>query len=321
VSLSTTLLPAGLAATGTIQFTVGGAPVGGVPVNGSGTYVLPYVITQKQGSYPVVAVFNSVTAGIMGSSAGNTLAVSQEDAVVTPSPANPAALMVSSSGGTASFTLAATIQESPDATPGDISKASPVSFTLNPAVAAAPISCSPASGTVNTATTPPTLTVTCTFTNVPVNVYDVTIAIGGDYYSGAAKSTVAIWDPALGFVTGNVSMLHSGLTGSAKVDAKYKNDGSLQGSFSYSEQRPGGAVTVSATSLQSLSIVGSTAVLVAPATVNGNGNYTVRAFLVNGESSGKNDQFGLQITDANGNIVPDLTFAPASVTNGNIQIH
>jgi hypothetical protein len=154
-----------------------------------------------------------------------------------------------------------------------------------------------------------------------VNVYDVAITIGGDYYAGSTKSAVAVYDPSLGFVTGNVGILHNGLTGSAKVDVKYKNDGSLQGSFSYNEDRPGGSVTVNATGLHSLSIVGNTAALVASATVNGSGNYTVRAFAVNGGNSGNNDQFGLQVMDANGNVVPDLTFAPATVTKGNVQTH
>jgi hypothetical protein len=321
VSLSATLLPANLAVSGTIQFAVGGITVGSVPVNSSGAYTLPYVITQKQGGYAITAVFSSATAGILGSSAGNNLTVSLEDAVVTPSASNPAAVMVSASGGTASFTLTATIQESPDAAPGDITKASPVTFTLSPAFAPTPISCSPAGSTVNNTTSPPILTVTCTFTNVPVNVYSVAVTIGGDYYSGSAKASLAVYDPSLGFVTGNSSILHNGVTGSVSLNVKYKNDGSLQGSFGYSEQRSSGTVTVSASTLQALSIVGNTALLVAPATVNGGGSYQVLATFVNNGNSGKNDQFGLQVTDASGNVVPDLTFAPVTLTSGNIQIH
>jgi hypothetical protein len=154
-----------------------------------------------------------------------------------------------------------------------------------------------------------------------VNLYDVSIAIGGDYYTGAGKSVVAVSDPTTGFVTSNAGIVHNGAAGSEKTDAKFRNDGSLQGSFTYSEQRAGGQVTVNAASVQLLTVVGDTAVLVAPASVNGVSGYTVRAFFVNSAGSGKNDQFGMQVTDAAGNLVPDLTFAPSTLTSGNLQVH
>ena len=78
---------------------------------------------------------------------------------------------------------------------------------------------------------------------------------------------------------------------------------------------------MTATSLQSLAVVGNTAVLQAVVTVNGSGSYKARAFFVNNGGSGKSDQFALQVTDGNGNLVPELTFGPVGLTGGNFQVH
>ena len=184
MTLSATITPAGLAVSGYLQFAVGGVNVGGhVAVSGSGTYSVNYVITQAQGTYPVTAVFTSATAGILGSSGGNNLTVSRENARVTPWASNPQAVQVSSPGGTASLiTLVAAIQELADGSLGDISKATPVSFTLIPVVAASSIKCLP----VSTSVASGVLTATATCSNVPVNAYDVSIVVGGDYYTGTA---------------------------------------------------------------------------------------------------------------------------------------
>jgi hypothetical protein len=44
-----------------------------------------------------------------------------------------------------------------------------------------------------------------------VNVYDVTITVGGNYYAGAASSVLAVYDPSLGFTTGGGRIVPHGV--------------------------------------------------------------------------------------------------------------
>src|SRR5262249_3794418 len=126
---------------GSVEFKVNGSVVGSAPVTG-GMATLPYTIPLAQGSYPIVATYSSSTPGT-GSSSSGTLKATREGAGVTPSASNPTNVKVNSPGGTAGpITLCAEIKEASDGSPGDISLATPVTFTLTPV----------ASGTVITRT-------------------------------------------------------------------------------------------------------------------------------------------------------------------------
>ena len=46
------------------------------------------------------------------------------------------------------------------------------------------------------------LTATCTFTDVPVNTYLVSVETVGGYYTGSDKDVLVVYDPSLGFTTG-----------------------------------------------------------------------------------------------------------------------
>ena len=74
-------------------------------------------------------------------------------------------------------------------------------------------------------------------------------------------------------------------------------------------------------SLQSMSIVGNTAVILGTATLNGVGNYTFQATVIDNGEPGANDQFGLQVKDPSGHAVADLSFAPITLSGGNIKAH
>jgi hypothetical protein len=304
------------AVSGSLQFSVNGANAGGpVTVNGAGVYTVPYTITQAQGPYNVNAVFSGATAGILGSYANNGLTVSAENANVTPSANNPMAVQVSSTGGTASFQLTAAIQEVADGSLGDISKATPVTVKLNPLVAAPQVSCP-----VTTTVASGILTAVATCSSVPVNVYDVAIAIGGNYYTGSVDSVVSVFDPSLGAVTGGGVLSHNGVNGIFGVNVKYNKSGQAQGSVMYLEHRPGADVTLKSNSLQSMSKVGNTAVILGKATLGSAGNYTFQATAIGNGASRSNDLFGLQVTDPTGKLVPDLSFSPINLTGGNIQL-
>jgi uncharacterized repeat protein (TIGR01451 family) len=192
VTLTATVSPTplgGQTATGSVNFFVNGNQAGSSAINASGVAVVPYTIVQGQGTYSISAHYVSTNPFFLGSSGSGTLSVTQEDAVVTPSSSNPAAVPVTTRGGTASFSLNAAITEVPDRSAGDISKAVPVTMVLTPKSSGSPIS-----SVATTAVGSPggTLTASANFTGVPANIYEVTTSIGGDFYRGSARSTVVV---------------------------------------------------------------------------------------------------------------------------------
>ena len=301
---------------GAVEFKVNGSVVGSAPVT-SGAATLPFTIGLAQGSYPIVATYSSSSPGT-GSVGSGTLTVAKEDAVVTPSASNPTSVKVNSPGGTAGpITLCAAINEASDGSPGDISLATPVTFTLTPV----------ASGTTitRTATTSGggvggTLTACITLSSVSVNVYDVGISVGGNNYAGSGASVLAIFDPSLGFVTGGGTVVNNGVHATFGFNVKYKSNGAPQGELLYIECRPTGTLKLKSTSMQSLSIVGNTGVFIGKATLNGVGNHTFRATVVDNGEPGGNDRFGLRVTALGGAIIPGLTFDPITLSGGNIQV-
>src|SRR5581483_3794033 len=151
------------------------------------------------GSHTITAQFTSSNPAFANSSGSNTLTVTKENAVVTVSPSNPQSVQVTAPGGTASVTLAASLKEAPDASPGDISFAAPVTCTLTPILSGTTISVTAA---VSGGGVAGTLSATCAFPKLAVNDYAVQIAVGGDRYTGSAQSALSVFDPSLGFVTG-----------------------------------------------------------------------------------------------------------------------
>jgi hypothetical protein len=155
-----------------------------------------------------------------------------------------------------------------------------------------------------------------------VNVYDVTISVGGNYYTGSGGGMLAVYDPDLGFVTGGGSVDHGGKDGDFEFNVKYKNRGGIDGGFEYTERRShGGNTQLKSTSIQSLSIVGDAAIFIGKAKLNGAANYTFIVTILDKGEPGRRDKFGLQVIAPNGTVVADLTFDPITLSGGNIQVH
>ena len=120
---------------------------------------------------------------------------------------------------------------------GSISNATPITVTLNPVVAATAIVCP-----VTTSLGSGSLTATATCADVPGDVYGVSISIGGDYYTGAADSVVAVYDPSLGSLTGGGTVLHNGVPANFGINVKYVKylkNGQIRGGMLYTEHRLG----------------------------------------------------------------------------------
>ena len=309
VALTATIGPVEAAFTGSLQFRVNGVDAGApILIPGGGVYTTSYVVTNAAGSYPVTAVFTSTTSIAQGSSGGNTVTVTKEDATITPATANALTVQVSSPGGTAnSILLTGTVQQSGDGALGDLSKAA-VSVSLVPAVSSTPsIPCA----VINTNGS---LKATCA--NVPVNAYTVQWTLSGNYYAGPQVNTVlAVYDPSLGFVTGSGRLVQNGVAAEFSISVKYQKDGKLSGGgVTYIEHRATGDFTVRSTALTSMSIVGTTAVVQGQASVNGTGAYPLQVVVTDNGEPGRNDTFGLQAGSSVG-------FNPATLTAGNIQVH
>ena len=159
-----------------------------------------------------------------------------------------------------------------------------------------------------------------TLSSVPVNVYDVAINVGGNNYAGSGAAVLAVFDPSLGFVTGGGTIVNNGVHATFGFNVKYKKSGAPQGELLYIECRPTGSVRLKSTSMQSLSIVGNTAVFIGKATLNDVGNHTFRVTIIDNGEPGGNDQFGLRVTAPGGAIIPGLTFDPKTLSGGNIQV-
>jgi subtilase family protein len=320
VTLNSTTIPQVSPAptiTGSVEFFVNNVSVGSAPVNTSGVATINTRILLAAGSYPLRAVFTSPNPDISGSMGTSTLAVTKENAVVTLSASNPTQVKVNSPRGAAgSIMLCAAVADVSDGSPGDISNATPVTFTLSPVGPGSPIT---QNATLNGGGVGGTLTACATFNNVPVNGYDVGVSVGGNNYTGSGSGALAVFDPSLGSYKGIGTIIRNGRNGTFLFNIKYRRDGTPLGGLIYTERRPTGFVTLQGSSVQSLSIAGNTGVIFGKATVNGVGNHTFRATFVDSSKSGRGDRFGLQVISPSGAIVPDLTFDPITLRGGNIR--
>lgn len=268
----------------------------------SNTWSLAGNITEGAGTYAVTITFTDGNGAAAGTTV--TLVVATENAAVAVPP-TPPVRTASAGGSSGAFNLTANITEIADRAAGSIANAAPVTFTLTPVGAGTPFTCSTASYVVNGSTEQ----ASCTFSGINVNVYNVTVNVGGDHYAGSGSSMISVFDPSLGFVSGSGSANGSAFS----TNVKYSKDGVLQASLTF-----GG---LQATSFESMAIVGSEAIVTGKATVNGVAGYSFTARFADNGEPGVNDRVGMSVTDPSGNAVSNLTFAPVKITNGNIQFH
>ncbi len=306
---------------GNVQFSVDGNPVGSpVAVNASGVASTSYTVAVAAGAHTITAAFTSTNPAFLNASGDGTLTVSREDADVTPQASNPSAVEVNSPGGTGGpITLCFDMNEVSDGSAGDTTNITSVSVTIVPINGGAAIPSGPVSlsgGGVGA-----TRTACVTVTNVPVNVYDITATINGNFYQGSGSTVLTVYDTSLGFATGGGHLIHNGNRATINVNFKFHKNGNLQGSLEYVERTPGGDVVVESTAVGSMAIVGNEAMTSGTATVNGVGDHSFIARIIDNGEPGKSDKLGLRITDANGNVVADLTFDLITLSGGNFQVH
>jgi large repetitive protein len=333
VTLSATVTSCNHTPTGTVQFQIdrgfGFVDLGSVEQLSGGTATKTFTVDVKAGTYSIKAVYSPDNGYEAGSSGTNSLTVTREDASITPSAANPSTVQVATAGGTASFTLAASVAEVQNGT-GQVGGTTDVLGDIcNAGLASAPTITLVPVGPGSTIALPATVscsggvfTFSSTFTGVPVNVYEVDFELHSDWYvASAVRSVVSVYDPSLGGTNGGGSIVHNGYPASFGFNVRYTRNGA-QGSFLYVEHRPTGDYTVKSNVMKSLSIVGNQAIILTKnAVVNGIGNYSVRAVVVD-NGSGPTDQYGMTLYGPSNAVVSDEDFssAPATLTSGNIVV-
>ncbi|MCL4504774.1 MAG: hypothetical protein M1140_01950 [Chloroflexi bacterium] len=88
-----------------------------------------------------------------------------------------------------------------------------------------------------------------------MNVYDVHIAVAGNYYTGTTDTVLAVYDLSLGFTTGGGTITRNGVLANFGFNVKYLSNGKVQGNVLYIEHRAIGDVMLKSNAMGSLSIV------------------------------------------------------------------
>jgi hypothetical protein len=267
-----------------------------------------------------------------------TLTVTREDTVVKPAQNNPSAVAVTKAGGSApAMTFTARITEVTDGSYGDITLAKPVTFMLNAIGSGGSYSCTTSSPTQvvpATLITPGFEVVGCTIpAGVAVNVYDLTVSVGGNFYGGSADRAVTVFDPSqTGVESGGGTVINpnSGNTVSFGFTASLNKSGGTIGKMFYLETDGNGTpvAALKGNVMSTLAVTttnGSypkTAKITGKATLNGAGNYTyaLQGLDAAGGTTPDADQYGLQVTDPGKNGVPSLSFGLQPLLAGNILV-
>ena len=304
---------------GNVQFSVDGNPVGAaVAVNSSGVATTSYTVDLPAGPHTITAAFTSTNSAFLNSSNTGTLTVARENADVIPAAANPFAVKVNAPGGTGGpVTLCFDMNEVSDGSPGNTNNITSVTINATPIAGGSVLS---PVAVLSGGGVGATRTACVTLNNVPVNVYDVTLTINGNFYQGTGSTVFTVYDPSLGFVAGGGSLIHNGFKAIVGVNIKYLKNGNAQGSLLYIEHRPTGDVVVKSNSVGTMAIVGNEAVPTGKATVNGVGNHTFIARVIDNGDPGTTDRFGLRVTSPSGSILVDLTFDPIQLSGGNFSV-
>lgn len=305
---------------GNVQFSVNGNPVGSpVAVNSSGVATTSYLVDLPAGPHTITAAYTSTNAAFLNSSNTGTLTVMREDADVSPAAVNPFAVKVNAPGGTGGpVTLCFDMNEVSDGSPGDTNNITSVTVNVVPigSGSAVPAGVAILSGGGVGATR----TACVTLNNVPVNVYDVSLTINGNFYQGTGHTVLTVFDPSLGFVTGGGSIIHNGFKASIGVNIKYLKSDRAQGSLLYIEHRPTGDVVIKSNAIGTMAIVANEALPTGKATVNGVGNHDFIARIIDNGDAGLADRFGLRVTSPSGSLLVDLTFDPIQLSGGNFSV-
>ena len=294
-------------------------------------------VLSPAGTYPITCTGLS-SANYLVTFKPGTLTVTREDAVLRLAQNNPHAVPVDTSGknkGKApAMTFSVRLTEVPDGSYGDITKATPVTLVLDPVSGGSggTGTCTVSKTQAATSTSPGSAALSCVVdAGMAINVYEVSVSVGGTYYQGSDASVLTVYDPTAGGSTGAGTITNPNTDWGADIaysSIYLKNGKSVQGKFLYiSRDADGNVVHVFKGNVMStLAVTGTsypkTAMVTGKATLDGVGNYSyiLTGIDAHGPGNAVGDQFGLRVTDSSDNPVDDLTFDPLDLLNGDIFV-
>jgi hypothetical protein len=211
-----------------------------------------------------------------------------------------------------------------------------VIFTLTPVGSGGSYACAvPAANvklTPGTSTSPGFIDVTCSFAaGVAVNVYDVSVAVGGSYYQGSDDAVLTVFDPSLGGSTGGGHITNP-VTGNGAwfgYQANFNKSTGTVGKMLYIETDSAGHQTVLKGNVMATMAITTgtgggypkTAQITGKATLNGAGNYSYVITGIDGAgTTGDADQYGQRVTSPAGSLVAAQSFGPLPVSGGDVFV-
>jgi hypothetical protein len=290
-------------------------------------------VTSPAGTYSIACSGWSSANYVIANNPG-TLTVTREDALARLAQNNPHAVQVDTSGANKgkapAMTFTARITERSDGSYGDIAKASPVTFTLTPIGSGGTTICVGSVTQVQpaSATAPGAEIVSCTVPQgTAINIYQVTVGVGGSYYQGSDDSVLSVYDPLAGGSNGagTIATPNTGNKADFSYTAGFLKNGQVQGKFLYIQRDPGGNAVhiLKGNVMSTMAISGNTATVAGKATLDGVGNYSYVISVVdngNPNPAANPDQYGQRVSDSAASVLADMSFSPVAVGNGNVFV-
>ena len=246
-------------------------------------------VTQQPGTVAFLAAWGgNNTYGSVTATTPTTFTIVKESATVSTSSSNPRALTITTAGTAAAFTLSATVRETPDGSPGDITKITAVAFSLNGVAGGNAPGCIATGAGLTRNTSSGVLTAKCTVpVGTPINVYDVTVTTTSAYYTGAADDSLVVYDPKASGASGGGTLSGAALPPNTIASFSFliqpSNNGGAKGKFLYvlttygTNGLPVSQAVLKGNSISTLAVSKTAfpyaAFVTGKATLNGVGNY------------------------------------------------
>ena len=246
-------------------------------------------VTQQPGTVAFLAAWaGNNTYGSVTATTPTTFTIVKESATVSTSSSNPRALTITTAGTAAAFTLSATVRETPDGSPGDITKITAVAFSLNGVAGGNAPGCIATGAGLTRNTSSGVLTAKCTVpAGTPINVYDVTVTTTSAYYTGTADDSLVVYDPKASGASGGGTLSGAALPPNTIASFSFliqpSNNGGAKGKFLYvlttygTNGLPVSQAVLKGNSISTLAVSKTAfpyaAFVTGKATLNGVGNY------------------------------------------------
>ncbi len=291
----------------------------------------------------------TVSDGELQAETQMALTVEQENARVDFHDDNPVSVRVAQDGGNSDpFSVTALIREvMPDLTNGPQAYAGEISLSdismslipVGPGGSVSPVSCSEAAAGAGY---DGVVMMTCTFSDVEVNTYTLTVLVAGEFYAGIGEDVLVVNDPSLGKATGggwfywpgteNVESGYAGDKTNFGFTMSYKkNGGNVKGKLLLIRHLPDGTIyRVKSNALYGMALgvaedvdglfgwasFSGKSTYMEPGWLEPVGNHEFVVYLEDHDEPGNgHDRFWVEIHDKDGSLIPHMSMDREAVDN------